>query len=161
MTRSLSEEDYTDPAERKFISDINRVGWNVTNVLKVSGETGPDWSFSCGLYHTFHHPEVVIFGLHSDNSTRIINTIGKEVSGGAKFEPRAESNSILEGYPCTFREVAIHNYHDYLGWTIWFYEQVPFPVLQCFWPDKGGFYPWDARCNAFVSESQPLLFKSS
>lgn len=161
MTRGLSEEDYTDPVERKFISNINRVGWNVPNVIKVAGETGPNWSFSCGLYHTYRHPEIVVFGLHHDRLTGIINAIGREVSNGAKFEFGRESLTILEGYPCAFREIAVQNYHGYLGWAIWFYERAPFPVLQCFWPDKGGFYPWDARCNAFVSESQPLLFKPS
>lgn len=45
------------------------------------------------------------------------------------------------------------------GGLFGFYKNEPFPVLQCFWPDKEGHHPWDPACNADVVNLQPLLFE--
>jgi hypothetical protein len=57
----------------------------VTNVFRREGETGPEWSFSTGLFHSYQHPEIVIVGLELDNMQKIVNTIGSQVKNGAKY----------------------------------------------------------------------------
>jgi uncharacterized protein DUF4262 len=43
-------------------------------------------------------------------------------------------------------------------YALWFYEDDPFPLMQCFWPDKEGRFPWDDGCDDYVRNAQPLLF---
>jgi hypothetical protein len=55
-------------------------------------------------------------------------------------------------------------YSDYLGWGCWFYRSLfwkvapiaehKFPVLQLFWPDPNGLYPWQEGCHPKVMEVQ-------
>jgi len=124
-------------------------------------ETGPEWSFSTGLFHSYQHPEIVIFGLELDNMQKIVNTIGSAIRDGAKFESGNEYQDIFARCGCQFRTVDASRYQNYLGWAIWFYNGDPFPALQCFWPDREGHYPWDPACSPGVASLQPLLFKPS
>jgi hypothetical protein len=161
MVREASHSDNSHPADQKFIAQIETHGWNVTNVFRREGETGPEWSFSTGLFHTFQHAEIVIFGLELDNMQKIVNTIGSAIKGGAKFKSGHEYHDIFAYFGCQFRPVEASRYADYLGWAIWFYDGDPFPVLQCFWPDREGHHPLDPSCSPGVVELQPFLFKAS
>lgn len=161
MVRDASHPDNSHPADQKFLAQIETHGWNVTNVFRREGETGPEWSFSTGLFHSYRHPEIVIVGLELDNMQKIVNTIGSEIKNGAKYEPGNEYHDIFSRCACQFRPVDTGRYRDYLGWAIWFYNGEPFPVLQCFWPDLQGHYPWDPDCAPGVVALQPLLFKPS
>jgi len=91
MTRDIHHRDDLHAADRKFLSDIAMYGWNVTNVFASKNESGPEWSYSTGLYHSFQHPEIVVFGLEAENMQKIINNIGDAVKGGARFDPGNES----------------------------------------------------------------------
>lgn len=159
MTRSLGNENH--PADRRFLEQIEEFGWNVTHVQKKEGEAGPDWSFSCGLYSSFRHPEIVIFGLESERRQIVINNIGLEIKKGRKFAPGVEYFKTFERCGCMLRPVCESRFSDYLGWALWFYEGENFPALQCFWPDKAGHYPWEQGCDSYVREEQPLLFVES
>jgi hypothetical protein len=33
-------------------------------------------------------------------------------------------------------------------------------MLQCFWPDKSGKFPWEPECAQWAIDAQPLLYKS-
>jgi hypothetical protein len=159
MTRDLRHLKGLHAADQKFLSQIESCGWNVTTVFKTEGETGPEWAFSTGLFHSYRHPEVAIFGLDLDIMHAIVNNIGDEVKKGNKFEPGTEYQDILARCGCRFRPVQPRRHKDYFGWAIWFYEDDPFPMLQCFWPDKEGKYPWEAGCSEFVVSAQPFLFE--
>ncbi len=49
---------------------------------------------------------------------QIINAIGNEMRKGTKFEDWKESDGILEGYSCIFRQVDQGFYPDYLGYAM-------------------------------------------
>jgi hypothetical protein len=40
-----------------------------------------------------------------------------------------------------FRKITEEYYRKYLGYAVWFYESLDFPVLQCVWPDKMSRFP--------------------
>jgi Domain of unknown function (DUF4262) len=161
VPRDRNHPDNSHPADQKFLGQIEEFGWNVTNVFRRENETGPEWSFSTGLFHTFKHAEIVIFGLELNNMQGIINNIGSAIKNGGEFEPDNEYQDIFEKCGCRFHLLNPDHYRSYLGWAIWYYNGEQFPVLQCFWPDLAGHYPWDPECSAGVVELQPLLFKPS
>jgi hypothetical protein len=162
MTRSLDGTDGLSAPDAKVLTDIREVGWHVTGVFAQKHETGPEWAFSIGLFHSFQHPEVILLGLPFESCMNVVSVVGTQVQAGVRYEPGNEYADILEEpYKCAFRDVDPSNYQEHVGFALWFYEDDPFPLLQCFWPDKSGCFPWDDACNENVRNAQPLLYLPS
>jgi len=162
MTKALEKHQGLSAPDEKTLSDIKRVGWHVVKVFAQPGEDGPEWAFSIGLFHTFQHPEVIVFGLPLEVCAGVINNIGQNVKAGQRYSSGELYADILQDpYKCAFRMVPQAQYTDYVGYALWFYEDDPFPLTQCFWPDKSGLYPWDDSCDHCVRNAQPLLFRTS
>ena len=159
MTRELTETAGLPTPDAKVLRDIQRVGWHVTGVFASKDEEGPEWAFSIGLFHSFGHPEVVVFGLPFERCIDVVNVIGKLVKQGCRYDSEGVFGEILsDPYTCAFREVNRRHYRDYVGYALWFYEDDPFPLLQCFWPDKDNRFPFSDACNEHVKSMQQLLF---
>jgi len=156
MVRSLVDADLDD-SDRKLLSDIDRVGWHVVMIPEEDGT--PGWSFSVGLFKSFNHPEVVVFGLPLELSEQVINGIGADIQKGKTFESGQEYPEILDGVLCTFRPVVRRWYRPFLGYAGWYYRGPEFPVLQCIWPDKQQHYPWHPKFKKAWLGAQPLLFE--
>jgi hypothetical protein len=161
MTKSFEVLRGMSDSDAKLLHDIQRVGWHVIKVFAREAKERPYWAFSIGLFHSFGHPEVVLFGLPLDRCMTLVNVIGREVQAGKRYRHGEEYADILqEPYKCAFRHVPRARYRDYVGYALWFYENDAFPLLQCFWPDKKGRFPWDDGCDDYVRDAQPLLFIS-
>lgn len=159
MTRSLKETAGLSEPDAKVLQDILQVGWHVTGVFASEGEEGPEWAFSIGLFHSFGHPEVVVVGLPFERCMDVVNVIGQQVKDGNRYDSgRLYSDILKDPYACAFREVNRRHFSDYVGYALWFYEDDPFSLFQCFWPDKENRLPWDDHCNEYVRSVQPLLF---
>jgi len=115
------------------------------------------FAYSIGLFHTFRHPEIIIFGLAVKVLHAVINAIGEQVSKGSRFEHLDEAGEVLEGYNVCFRTVERKHYPEYLGYARWFYQGDDFPVLQCVWPDSQQRYPWHGNFSENLAGRQPLL----
>ena len=135
---AVTEED----RERKLVSDIEEVGWHVIMVSEDDKE--PSFAYSIGLFRTFDHPEIVVFGLDLEVMHRIINLIGEEVRQGRRFADGQAASGILEGYDIRFLNVAGRHYLEHFGYAHWYYKGDDFPALQCLWPDNQGRFPMDA-----------------
>lgn len=146
------------PADATFLANIEQYGWVVTKVAPRVGDEGDCFAYSTGLYLRFGQPEIVMFGLALDTMHAIINTVGEQMRSGVTFVSSQPYDDLLDQYPCQFRVVDKLNYKDHLGWSIWFYEGDGYPALQCFWPDKNGYFPWQPQCSPGVRELQPFLF---
>ena len=152
MVRSSS----SDADDQRIIDNVRDFGWHLVGV--EADEEGPGFVYSVGLYQTFQHPEVVLFGLR-DVSTmaEIVNAIGEEVRRGASWEDWIESDQFLGDYLCIFRKVPREHYREYFGCALWYYEHDDFPVLQCVWPDRAQQFPWNDHCAPEVRKRQPVL----
>lgn len=160
MTRSIEEANDLSALDAKVLREIHTDGWQITGVLAREQDKGPDFAYSIGLFHSFGHPEIILFGLPIDICMRAVNVIGIDICSGTRFEPRAVYDRILSApHRCCFREVNHRHYHDHVGYALWFYETDPFPMLQCFWSDENGRFPWDPGCSAYARDAQPLLFE--
>ena len=159
MTKALERKIGLPAPDAKVLTDIETCGWHVVRVFSQPGDEAPEWAYSIGLFHSFGHPEVIVFGLPLDRCHRIINEVGSGIKAGKKYESGPEYDDVLaDPYKCVFRPVRQRYYRDHVGYALWFYEKDPFLLLQCFWPDKKGLFPWAADCNSYVKDAQPLLF---
>jgi len=52
-----------DEGDKQLLSDVQTYGWHV--LIIEEDDEGPGYGFSVGLFHTFGHPEVVVFGLEA------------------------------------------------------------------------------------------------
>jgi hypothetical protein len=145
-------------ARQKIVHDVNVHGWHVMQVLPE--QTQPGWSYSIGLFKTFRHPEVVVFGLPLDTMHQIINMVGGAVKSGRQFADGVVADDLLKQYACTLRAVQTIWHPQLLGFATWFYGSGDFPALQLFWPDKECLFPWQQGFNVALRGSQPLLVRS-
>jgi hypothetical protein len=91
---------------------------------------------------------------------RAVNVIGIDIQNGMKFHPDRVYEGILQKpHRVCFKEVEPTHYRDHVGYALWFYEADPFPLMQCFWSDELGRFPWDQDCSPYCREWQPLLFR--
>lgn len=56
-----------DDNDQKLLDDVQGHGWHVIGV--EADNEGPAFAYSIGLYQTFGHPEVVVFGLSISSCT--------------------------------------------------------------------------------------------
>ncbi len=144
-----------DERDRKLLADVEQHGWHVIGI--EADDEGPGFAYSIGLFRTFSHPEIVVFGLPVKVMHPIINGIGEQVRNGSSFEHLDEASEVLEGYSVCFRNVERKHYKEFLGYARWFYQGDDFPVLQCVWPDKQHRYPWHPDFNENLAGQQPVF----
>jgi Domain of unknown function (DUF4262) len=88
----------------------------------------------------------------------LVNEIGLRVKAGSVMTSAGVSRYSQRLYKCAFRSGTREHYRDHVGYALWFYENDPFPLMQCSWPDKAGSFPWGEGCSSYVKEMQSLLF---
>ncbi len=159
MTKSLDPSEQLSVPDAKVLNDIKRVGWHTLGVSPSTGEDGPHWAFSIGLYHTFGHPEVIVMGLPVKTCQELVNVIGNHVKNGTQYDADNDYAEILtDPFRCAFKHVQRNPYREHVGYALWFYENDEFPLLQCFWPDKLFRFTWNEDCNEYVKTSQRTLY---
>jgi hypothetical protein len=145
-------------ADEIIFRNVRKHGCHIVGI----GDGNPPFDFSIGLYLNYGHPELIIFGLPSDNATGIINDVRNRAAAGEKFTDGDVSDDLLdEGFKACFWQVPVDAYRDYLGTACWFYAPswIAFPCLQIVWSDQNGRFPWEEECLPHVKERQPLLKK--
>jgi Domain of unknown function (DUF4262) len=145
--------------DEDFLRIIDEHGWHVMSVLPGVDDEGELWSYSTGLYYHYKHPEIIVFNEPTKLRLSMINAIGDRVKAGESFEPGKGYSDIIDNFDVQFR--AVHSSHCW-GWVnfaCWFYDNDPttFPLLQCFYPDMSGKFPWEPDCEQWAIDQQPLL----
>lgn len=143
------------PTDQKLLSDIASTGWHIIHITE--DETGPGWSFTVGLYHTFKHPEIVITGYNQELTQVLLNNFGYDIKDGKTFVHGEDYNDILDDVKCRMLEVKKEHYHEHFGYAKWFYKSEDFPVLQCVCPTVQGVFPWDEGAPEGFVKFQPVL----
>jgi hypothetical protein len=150
-----TDKSELDEADRKLLADVDRYGWHCLHVH--GGADAPSWSFSIGVFQTWQHPELVVFGLGETVAHELLTQLVDRIKAGEKFVPDHDYDDIVEGYRSCFVRVDPQWYPVFLGYAQWFYETKDrFPVLQLVVPDKEGRYPWEDGYT-ITPGSQPLL----
>lgn len=144
----------------EMLTDIRRDGYHKIGVFsEVEGE--PNFSYTVGMFHTYKHPELVVFGLDLDVGFAVLAAAKAQVAGGATFSPGDRSAEILDGTSVVFLGFAPTPYDEYLGQAQNFYRSDEFPVLMMTWPDREGVFPWAAGAPDWLKQRQPALWSSA
>lgn len=130
-----------DQSEQKAIDDVTKHGLHIIQVFE--SEECPRFSYTVGLFETYRHPEVIIIGLKPELAQVLLNNMAYDIKLGKRFNPGEFHEDVLDDFPCYFGEVSKSEYRDYVGWDIWFYEGIDFPLLQCVYPTVRGKFVWD------------------
>jgi hypothetical protein len=145
----------TDPGERKVLDDIAKYGWHCVNILEEADQ--PPWSFTIGLFESWKHPELVIFGLKRDIAHEILNIVAADLAAGKSPDLSRPNDDLAEGYSCMFLEVPKASYRKYVGFACWYYRGNNFPLYQIAWPSKEGAFPWEAHASDSLKKWQPVI----
>lgn len=143
---------------QEFLKIIDEYGWFVMSVVPGEDDGGDAWTFSTGLFYRYRHPEVIIFNGPAGIGHSMINALGDRVKAGEKFQPGKSYAHIIGDFDVQFRPMHPSHYLDWVYSACWFYDNDPnsFPMLQCFWPDMNGKFPWEPECADWAIEQQPL-----
>jgi uncharacterized protein DUF4262 len=127
-------------ADEIIFRNVRKHGCHIVGI----GDGNPAFDFSIGLYLNYGHPELIIFGLPSENACGIINDVRDHAAAGRRFTGGDISADLLQdGYKACFQQVPYDVYRDYLGTACWFYAPswIAFPCLQIIWSDRNGRFP--------------------
>jgi Domain of unknown function (DUF4262) len=122
-------------AGQKRAYEIEQLGWHVLLIHKDDRE--PSLAYSVGLFKTFGHPEIAVFGSDLEVMHKVIDLMGDKVRKGRHFSDGESVPGIIEDYEVHLYKVPRHFYADRedFAYARRFYEGAEFSVLQCFWPD--------------------------
>ena len=160
-----------DDGDRNSFRNILTEGCTILQITpgQEKSNAGADFVYTIGFYLNLLHPELFIVGVSGESAAKMMNDLFAYVESG---------NRIEDGHTWTYdlgkgdrkmvaRLVPQERYLDYLGYGCWFYRSLlwkvepiaehKFPVLQLFWPDPAGLYPWDPGCDPRAVEIQTLV----
>lgn len=143
----------TDHAAR-VRRDIAEFGCHIAVLADDEGE--PMCVFTIGLLTTYDHPEIVVFGLEVDTAEDLLDFVQEQVEAGARYEPGKKYDKLLRNYYCTFKPVAQEHLPMFTA-AVEYHGRSDFPMLQLFWPDKQGRYPWEPGVREGHRAGQPVL----
>lgn len=147
------------PSERAVFENVTRQGFHVASILPSSDHDG--WSYSIGLFKTYGHPEVVVFGQKVQWQVALVCAIADNIKSGARYSAQTRDGSLIPpDYEVEFRAVGCSDwYPEIVGQALWYYERASspehtFPLLQVVWPDLDRRFPWDTDYDGYI---QPVL----
>lgn len=145
----------SDPADQRLLDDVARYGWHCMHIMG-EGDHQP-FSYTVGLFQTYAHPELIIYGLRREVAHAVFSTIADAAAQGRPIDLNLPTEDLLEGYSCVFVEVPESNYRDHVGFALWYYEGNAFPVVQVVWPSRNQLFPWHPDATDAFRRAQPVL----
>ena len=153
------KQPYNEATESIINADIENEGCHI--VLVAADEYLPAFAYTIGLFRTYHHPELICFGLAPEVLRSMLNEAHQLIKQGKKLIPGYLFPEFLKGYNTQFLKVNPAYYPDYFSLAQAFYNFRNFPALQLVWPDKQHKFPWEQSFNQDLKFNQPLLDRNS
>lgn len=145
-----------DGRDLRVMADVSEWGWHT---VRVADEGSLPYAFSVGLFRSFDHAEVVLFGLPADHLVSAVGRVAARVRDGERFEHGDVAGDIVEGHAVAVRRVVPRHYPAHLGYAIWYHGGPRFPAVQLVWADDAGRFPWDRWFSPAHRDAQPLLYE--
>ena len=99
------------------MADVAQSGLHVVCGASIGG--APAFAYSIGLFRSFDHPEVAIFGLASGALEGAVRRVGERVRAGQRFDEGDVADGIVQGRAVAFRRIVPRHYPPYLGYAVW------------------------------------------
>lgn len=147
-------------SERKLLEDVASHGCHILHVAARADEAWePPFSYSVGLWRSYNHPEIVVFGLSFENARVLINNVAELARSGEGAVDGTVRDDVWDPglYDVGFAAVEREHYSEQFGFASWFYEGWDFPVLQMVVPAPTGELPGEAGYPDGHAKLQPLL----
>jgi hypothetical protein len=141
----------------KLLTNIRQDGYHKVGVFSDTPDT-PDYAYTIGMFHTYKHPELVVFGLEIETEFAILDTVKDLVAAGTTFIDGDQSTDVLEGLSVRFLRFSNEKYDEYLGQAENFYRSNSYPVLVVTWPDGSGNFPWESQSPDWLLQRQPRVW---
>lgn len=151
MTRAETIEQL----RQNVIDNIKTYGWHCTHVFADSEQ--PGFTYTVGLYETYGHPEMIIFGLPHSITHSILIDIADAAKSGRPFDLTKPTDALIVDYPCCFAEVSPDRYAEHATAALWYYKDRQFPAYQIIWPSRDGLFPWHQKATKEFRAVQPIL----
>jgi len=144
---TLSKED------ERTISHVEEFGCSVVSV-KRNENYGLGWSYTIGVFDTSGKPEIITVGLAPDTAHFALNEAAKLLRSGVDLT-KGRHRDLVGEVECEFRPVARKWVEHLMDWTLWYYDDDDFPVIQAIYPDLQDRFPADEGFDK--SFEQPLM----
>jgi len=144
-----------DQGDQKVLDDIAKFGWHCMHISAEGEQVG--YSFTVGLFQTYGHPELVIFGLSSNVAHQILVIAADAAKSGTPIDLTQPTEALLNDFSCCFVEVPRSNYFEYVCIARWYYEGNGFPLYQIVWPSRAGLFPWHHQATPEFKLAQPVI----
>lgn len=122
--------DSSSPNPQQVRDGIAQHGWICVHIMAEEGEA--PYSFTVGLFRTFSHPELIVFGLSSEAAHAIFSRAVEHIQQGTDLA-HDPSPDLIEGIDCETRSVPVELYPRYVALCRQYYEGDRFPLLQIAW----------------------------
>ncbi|MBU0941386.1 MAG: DUF4262 domain-containing protein [Bacteroidetes bacterium] len=140
---------------KKFTEDIEKYGWTVVMIKET--DYLPAFAYTIGIWETYSKPEIIAFGLSTQNLHILVNQAGDIIKSGNEIEKENNYSDFFEDSNVQFIEVDSENISDYFGYAIEYYGSKYFPAIQLIWTDRQNKFPWETEFEEDLIFKQPLL----
>lgn len=127
-------------------------GWGVPMIF--GSETEPGYAYTVGLESNYNHPELMIYGLPPELMHWAINELGQKVKDGHRFED-GELIKEMFNMPAIIKSCN-KSANDNLRLAHVIYGGQEFRVMQIYWPDTEGKFPWEDGFQKELAIMQPV-----
>jgi len=108
-----------NPANDKVAKDIRDYGWHCLHVAPRVGEEGASFTYTIGLLSSYHHPELMIFGLGRDKSHRVLCECVEMIKSGTQFPINERVSDVLaRDFHVMFKPIRKECFGEYLGTAV-------------------------------------------
>jgi Domain of unknown function (DUF4262) len=148
-----------DAFEQRIEDDITKYGWHCPLVL--GDDDGPTFAYTIGFGFAGDWPECMVIGQSHELMHAMLGYLWDGKGTEYQLTDGEICRDLVEGFACILRQVHTSHFDDYFGRGCGQYikrNNYSMRMMQVFWPDKSGKYPWEADCNPAAIERQPLLY---
>ena len=146
-----------DAGDLRLMADVAQSGFHVVGV--PAGDDGAAHVFTVGLFRSWDHPEVAVFGLAPEVLNAAVDRLGDRVRHGERFDHGDVAAGVLDDRAVAFRRIVPRHYAAFLAGAVWYHGGARFPALQAVWADDDGRFPWDRWFPRELRDAQPALFE--
>lgn len=127
-----SEFSHQNPQQVR--DGIAEHGWLCVHIMAERGEA--PYSFTVGLFRTYSHPELIVFGLSPEVAHAIFSRAVHNIQQGQHLS-YGPCPGLIDGVNCEARWVPIEQYQRYVALCRQYYAGDRFSLLEIVWAGRG------------------------